>query len=221
MSFGPAPVPVGVGPGVQARGERARMPAPRRSSGLLAQRLVSEQEHPPAVCGPTRPAMVRPNTPRSSRSTSNVGPAGQLLQVAVVQAAAARGDQAEYLIAEAVVAVLVGGQDLIELPAGPAAWPGWHGGDIQPADRGSAERVIGVDVGGHRRVGRPETMTRSPRGARLGRQAAMLASPEPGRTRSPRLGHRRPVPAVGQPSPPVPRPPPAAGGAARPAPWPR
>ena len=56
--------------------------------------------------------------------------AGQLLQVVAVQAAAARGDQAEDLTAEAVVAVIVGGQDLVQLPL------------VQPGDLGGVRRDV-------------------------------------------------------------------------------
>jgi hypothetical protein len=43
------------------------------------------------------------------------------MHVAVFQATAAGGDQAEDLVAEAIVAVGVGGQDLVEFVPGPAA----------------------------------------------------------------------------------------------------
>ena len=153
MSCGPAAVPVAVGPGVQARGEAGEGARPEAADGLLAQGLVGEQEHPrPGVrvgaAGDGAPEHAAQEPVDLERR-----PAGQLLQVAVAQAAAACGDQAEDLVAEAVVAVLVGGQDLVELPLGQLRDLGGVGRDVQPADPAAAQGMVGVDVGGQRRVG--------------------------------------------------------------------
>jgi hypothetical protein len=132
---GPAAVPVAVGPDLQAPGEAGEGVRPEAPDSLLAEGLVGEQEGPG---GGVRAGLVGDGAPEHAAQEPvdlECRTAGQLLQVAVTQAAAAGRDQAEELVAQAVVTALVGGQDLIELPLCQSHDIGRVGRDVQAADR--------------------------------------------------------------------------------------
>ena len=103
---------------MQPLGEPGESTRSEAAGGLLAQGLVGEQEHPRLGVRVGAAGDGAPEHAAQEPVDLECRAAGQLLQVAVAQAAAARGDQPEDLVAKAVVAVLVGGQDLIQLLLG-------------------------------------------------------------------------------------------------------
>ena len=112
---GPAPEPVVVGPGAQTCGETGEGVGAETVDRLYTQGFVGEQEYAFGGVQVGAPADGAAEHTAQEPVDCEGWPTSQLLQVAVVQATATGSDQAQYLVAQTIMTIPIGGQDLVKL----------------------------------------------------------------------------------------------------------